>query len=172
PSEDGDPPPRHRDREPVVRAGVPVPRSLRHRLLLGADPSAAGGSGGKSFVTLISIAYYHAGIMDEQPTAVAGRTEPAALAARLRVAGWRFARRMRQESDPGITPTLHAALHSIETHGPMTAGQLAAHEHVQKPTMTRTIQALVDRELVERLPDPLDRRISWLRSTPAGKTLR
>jgi len=110
--------------------------------------------------------------MNDQPTlAVAGHAEPAALAARLRVAGWRFARRMRQESDPGITPTLHAALHSIEKHGPMTPGQLAAHEHVQKPTMTRTIQALVDRELVERLPDPLDGRVSWLRITPAGKKL-
>jgi DNA-binding MarR family transcriptional regulator len=78
---------------------------------------------------------------------------------------------MRQESDPGITPTLHAALHSIETHGPITAGQLAVHEHVQKPTMTRTIQALLDRELIERLPDPLDGRVSWLRITPAGRKL-
>jgi DNA-binding MarR family transcriptional regulator len=110
--------------------------------------------------------------MNEQPTvAVADHGEPAALAARLRVAGWRFARRMRQESDPGITPTLHAALHSIETHGPITAGQLAVHEHVQKPTMTRTIQALLDRELIERLPDPLDGRVSWLRITPAGHKL-
>jgi DNA-binding MarR family transcriptional regulator len=110
--------------------------------------------------------------VNEQSTvAVAGHAEPAALAARLRVAGWRFARRMRQESDPGITPTLHAALHSIETHGPITAGQLAVHEHVQKPTMTRTIQALLDRELIERLPDPLDGRVSWLRITPAGNKL-
>jgi DNA-binding MarR family transcriptional regulator len=110
--------------------------------------------------------------VNEQSTvAVAGHAEPAALAARLRVAGWRFARRMRQESDPGITPTLHAALHSIETHGPITAGQLAVHEHVQKPTMTRTIQALLDRGLIERLPDPLDGRVSWLRITPAGRKL-
>jgi DNA-binding MarR family transcriptional regulator len=78
---------------------------------------------------------------------------------------------MRQESDPGITPTLNAALHSIETHGPITAGQLAVHEHVQKPTMTRTIQALLDRELIERLPDPLDGRVSWLRITPVGRKL-
>jgi DNA-binding MarR family transcriptional regulator len=110
-------------------------------------------------------------VKSDPTIAVAGHAEPAALAARLRVAGWRFARRMRQESDPGITPTLHAALHSIETHGPITAGQLAAHEHVQKPTMTRTIQALLDRELIERLPDPLDGRVSWLRITPTGRKL-
>jgi len=110
-------------------------------------------------------------MQERHSTLVAGRAEPAALAARLRVAGWRFARRMRKESDPGITPTLHAALHSIETHGPITAGQLAAHEHVQKPTMTRTIQALLDHELVERVPDPLDGRVSWLSITPAGRKL-
>jgi DNA-binding MarR family transcriptional regulator len=123
-------------------------------------------------VTLISMAYYAGSVNANQPAlAVAGQAEPAALAARLRVAGWRFARRMRQESDPGITPTLHAALHSIETHGPITAGQLASHEHVQKPTLTRTIQALLDRELVERLPDPLDGRVSWLSITPSGRKL-
>jgi DNA-binding MarR family transcriptional regulator len=110
--------------------------------------------------------------VNEQPTlAVAGHAEPAALAARLRVAGWRFARRMRQESDPGITPTVHAALHTVETHGPITAGQLAAHEHVQKPSMTRTIQALIDRGLIVRLPDPLDGRVRWLSITPAGRRL-
>jgi len=122
-------------------------------------------------VSLISMAYYDVPMNEKASVAVAGHAEPAALAARLRVAGWRFARRMRQESDPGITPTLHAALHSVETHGPITAGQLAAHEHVQKPTMTRTIQALLDRELIERLPDPLDGRVSWLRITPAGHKL-
>jgi DNA-binding MarR family transcriptional regulator len=108
----------------------------------------------------------------QQPTlTVAGHAEPAALAARLRVAGWRFARRMRKESDPGITPTVHAALHTVETHGPITAGQLAAHEHVQKPTMTRTIQALLDRGLIERVPDPLDGRVRWLSITPDGRKL-
>src|ERR687887_1094733 len=110
--------------------------------------------------------------MSQEPAVVvAGHGEPAALAGGLRVAGWRFARRMRQESDPGITPTLHAALHTVETHGPITAGQLAAHEHVQKPTMTRTIQSLLDRGLIERLPDPLDGRVRWLSITPAGRKL-
>ncbi len=96
--------------------------------------------------------------MEERVSTVAGHAEPAALAARLRVAGWRFARRMRRESAPGISPTLSAALHTVETHGPITAGQLAAHEHVQKPTMTRTIQAMLDRGLVERIP-PAGRKL-------------
>jgi DNA-binding MarR family transcriptional regulator len=96
---------------------------------------------------------------------------PADLAARLRVAVWRIARRMRHASDPGITPTLHAALHSVEQHGPMTAGQLAAHEHVTKPTMTRTIAALLERDLIARTPDPLDGRVAWLQITPTGSKL-
>jgi DNA-binding MarR family transcriptional regulator len=37
--------------------------------------------------------------------------------------------------------------------------------------MTRTIGALVDRGLIERLPDPIDGRISWLQVTPAGAAL-
>lgn len=105
--------------------------------------------------------------MTKTPAAV----RPAELAAQLRVAVWRAARRLRHVSDIGLTPTLHAALGSVEMHGPITAGQLAAHEHVRKPTMTRTIRELVDRGLIERLPDPLDGRVTWLHVTPAGAEL-
>jgi len=99
------------------------------------------------------------------------RAECAELAARLRVSVWRAARRMRRESTPGISPTLHAALFTVETHGPITAGQLAEHEQVRKPTMTRTIAALLDQGLITRTPDPLDGRVTWLQVTPAGSQL-
>jgi DNA-binding MarR family transcriptional regulator len=104
-------------------------------------------------------------------TEAARRADPAELASRLRVSVWRAARRMRVESSVGISPTLHAALHSVEVHGPITPGQLAEHENVRKPTMTRTIHALLDEGLVERTPDPLDGRVSWLKVTPAGSKL-
>jgi DNA-binding MarR family transcriptional regulator len=42
---------------------------------------------------------------------------------------------------------------------------------VQKPTMTRTIQALLDRGLIERVPDPLDGRVRWLSITSEGRKL-
>jgi DNA-binding MarR family transcriptional regulator len=99
------------------------------------------------------------------------RTECAELAARLRVSVWRAARRMRRESAPGISPTLHAALFTIETHGPMTAGQLAEHEQVRKPTVTRTIAALLVQGLITRTPDPLDGRVTWLQVTSEGTQL-
>jgi DNA-binding MarR family transcriptional regulator len=105
--------------------------------------------------------------MTQTPAAV----RPAELAAQLRVAVWRAARRLRHVSDIGLTPTLHAALGTVEAYGPITAGQLAAHEHVRKPTMTRTIRELVERGLIERLPDPLDGRVTWLRVTQAGADL-
>ena len=99
------------------------------------------------------------------------RTECAELASSLRVALWRAARRMRRESAPGISPTLHAALFTIESHGPITAGQLAEHEQVRKPTVTRTVAELLERGLITRTPDPLDGRVTWLQATPEGKRL-
>lgn len=99
------------------------------------------------------------------------RTASAELAARLRVAVWRAARRMRRESAAGLSPTLHAALFTIETHGPVTASQLAEHEQVRKPTMTRTIAALLEQGLITRTPDPLDGRVTWLEVTPEGSRL-
>ena len=105
--------------------------------------------------------------MTQTSTAV----RPAELAAQLRVAVWRAARRLRRESDTGLSPTLYAALGTVELHGPITAGQLATHEGVRKPTMTRTIRELAERGLIERLPDPLDGRVSWLQVTPAGAEL-
>ena len=104
-------------------------------------------------------------------TEAARRADPAELASRLRGSVWRAARRMRVESSVGISPTLHAALHTVEVHGPITPGQLARHENVRKPTMTRTIHALLDEGLVERTPDPLDGRVAWLKVTPAGLKL-
>lgn len=93
------------------------------------------------------------------------------LAADVRAAVWRVARRLRREADPGITPTLHAALFTVERHGPIRAGQLAGHENVRKPTMTRTIAALLDRGLITRTVDPLDGRVTWLQVTPEGRRL-
>jgi len=104
-------------------------------------------------------------------TAAAPSLDPAELASRLRVSVWRAARRMRVESSVGISPTLHAALHSVEVHGPITPGQLAEHENVRKPTMTRTIASLLAAGLIERTPDPLDGRVAWLKVTPAGSKL-
>jgi len=81
----------------------------------------------------------------------------------------RLARRLRLEGDASVTPTLLVALATIERHGPMTAGELAAHERVRKPTVTRLIASLLEHGLIERTPDPLDRRVTWVRLSSEGR---
>ncbi len=97
--------------------------------------------------------------------------DAAALASRLRLAVTRLARRLRQEAEAGVTPSQLVALASIEQAGSITIGDLCQAEQVQPPTMTKIVGALVEAGLVAREPDPQDRRIAWLRVTPAGARL-
>jgi DNA-binding MarR family transcriptional regulator len=93
------------------------------------------------------------------------------LASRLRLGVTRLARKLRQEAGAGVSPSLLAALASIERGGPMTIGELCAVEQVQPPTMTRIVASLVQTGLVAREPDPSDRRVAWVRVTPEGAKL-
>ena len=102
---------------------------------------------------------------------VASTVDVAALASQVRLGVTRLARKLRREGDPGMTPTLLAALSTIERHGPMTAGTLASHEQVEKPTVTRLLAVLDERGLIERTPDPLDGRVAWLQISATGRKL-
>jgi DNA-binding MarR family transcriptional regulator len=99
------------------------------------------------------------------------RSTASGLAAHLRLAVTRTARRLRQEAGGGLSPTLSAALASIERHGPLTPSELAARERVQRPTATRLIAGLEERGLVGRTADPGDRRSSLIAVTPDGAAL-
>ena len=121
---------------------------------------------GRWYVTLVSVAYYHVGMPIAPPV-----TDVADLASRLRLGVTRLARKLRREGDTGITPTLLAALSTIERHEPLTAGALAAHEQVEKPTVTRLLAVLEERDLIERTPDPLDGRVTWVQITATGRKL-
>ena len=57
------------------------------------------------------------------------------------------------------------------TEGPAYAAQLARALLVTPPTMTRTLDALVERGLVERQPEPANRRQIALLITPEGQAL-
>jgi DNA-binding MarR family transcriptional regulator len=95
------------------------------------------------------------------------------LAARLRLVITRTARRLRQQSDPGLSPTQAAALATIERAGPLTPSELARIERVQRPTISRVTARLGQAGLLERRPDELDRRGARLRVTREGRrTLR
>ena len=90
------------------------------------------------------------------------------LADQLRFSITRTARRLRQQGDPALSPTLAAALSTIERLGPLGPSELARLERVQRPTVTRVVARLCEAGLVERLPDERDRRAALLTVTPAG----
>ena len=101
----------------------------------------------------------------------------ATLATAMRISVSRLARRLRVErlapelAEPALSDTQLAALATLERHGAMTPGELAEHEKVQPPSMTRVIAALADWELVTRSPDPTDRRQVILSVTSSGREL-
>jgi DNA-binding MarR family transcriptional regulator len=98
-------------------------------------------------------------------------TSDVELASHLRIAVARTARRLRQESGTGLSPSLTAALATIERHGPLTPSELAARERVQRPTVTRIVLRLEEAGLVARAADPGDRRSSLITVTAAGREL-
>jgi DNA-binding MarR family transcriptional regulator len=93
------------------------------------------------------------------------------LAGRLRLTIVRTARRLRQEGGGDLSPSLNAALATLERHGPMTPSELAAHERIQRPTATRILARLEEAGLVTRTPDPKDGRSSLVAANPAGSAL-
>jgi DNA-binding MarR family transcriptional regulator len=97
-------------------------------------------------------------------------TDTAELAARLRLGVTRLARRLRQQAqaEAGITPSMLAALSTLERQGTLTMRELCAAEQVQPPTMTRIVAALVESGLATREPDPSDGRVVWVRPTSEG----
>jgi DNA-binding MarR family transcriptional regulator len=93
------------------------------------------------------------------------------VAARLRLAIARTARRLRQEAGVDLSPSLAAALATVDKHGPLTPSELADREQVQRPTATRIVGRLADAGLVERTSDPGDGRVTLVSPTPEGRAL-
>ena len=94
-----------------------------------------------------------------------------ALASHLRFVLARAARRMRQEAGTGLSPTLTAALATVDRHGPLTPSELATRERIQRPTATKLIAKLEADGLVERTADVFDRRSFLIGITPDGHAL-
>ena len=93
------------------------------------------------------------------------------LAPRLRLAIVRTARRLRQETGTELSPSLTAALSTVERHGPLTPGEVATRERIQRPTATRVLARLEEQGLIDRIPDVRDRRSSLLTASKAGRDL-
>ena len=100
----------------------------------------------------------------------------AGLATVLRISVSRLARRLRAERitkgmEPVLSDTQLAALAALERHSAMTPGELAEHEKVQPPSMTRVITVLEEHGLVVRSPHATDRRQVVLTVTDRGRDL-
>jgi DNA-binding MarR family transcriptional regulator len=103
------------------------------------------------------------------PATSAAHLDEAELAARLRLVINRLARQMRSQGPADLSPSLASALVTIELRGPIALGQLAVHERVTPPSVTRMAAMLEERGLVRREADPADRRIAYMSLTPEGK---
>jgi DNA-binding MarR family transcriptional regulator len=97
--------------------------------------------------------------------------DPVDLAAQLRLSATRLARRLRQETGSGLTPSQLSALATVERHGTVTLGFLAECERVAPPTVTKVVAKLEADGLLERRTDGQDRRIARVTTTEAGDAL-
>src|SRR5215469_10181898 len=94
----------------------------------------------------------------------AGTRSDAVLATAMRISISRLARRLRVErlglggTESVLSDIQLAALAALDRHEAMSPGELADHEKVQPPSMTRVIAVLEERNLVQRAPHPTDRR--------------
>jgi DNA-binding MarR family transcriptional regulator len=93
---------------------------------------------------------------------------PAIDVARLRVSIARLSRWLRRHELAGLTPTQLSALSTVDRHGPLRLGDLAAAEGIAPSTLTRLVTVLEDRGYVDRCPVPGDARASTLTIAPAG----
>jgi DNA-binding MarR family transcriptional regulator len=95
-----------------------------------------------------------------------------AFAGALRDAVGRLGRRMRHQSPhPELSLGQLAALRSLERHGSMTPGELAEHEKVQPPSMTKILARLEAAGYAVRQPHPDDRRQVTVSPSPSGLAL-
>lgn len=105
-------------------------------------------------------------------TTAVGAAFDEATIARLRLVIARLYRQMAQASaGSDLTYSQLSALARIEEHGTVRLGELAAHEGVAAPSLTRTITPLTASGLVDRQPDPTDGRSSLLTLTADGRSL-
>ena len=104
--------------------------------------------------------------------ATKARSATADLAALLRPSLLRLTRLVRnQRVDLSVTLTQLSAMATLQKHGAMSAGELAAQEKVQPPSMTKVLANLEERGLVRREAHPGDRRQAILSITAAGVDL-
>jgi DNA-binding MarR family transcriptional regulator len=67
-----------------------------------------------------------------------------------------------------VTPSQARALGVLTRHGPVRLGTLSEHLRIAPRSTTEVVDILQARGLVERHPDPKDRRATFVELTPEG----
>ena len=84
----------------------------------------------------------------------------------------RLGRRLRAERvSTDLSLTQMSALGTLDRHGPLTPRELADHEKVQPPSMTRVLAGLEERGLILRTPHETDGRQHLVSLTADAKAL-
>ncbi|MFA6574293.1 MAG: MarR family transcriptional regulator [Nocardioides sp.] len=96
----------------------------------------------------------------------------AGLAAELRLSVMRLRRRLASERDPDNELSMNsmAVLGALYRNGELTVGDLAKIEMVQPPSMTRTVNCLVEGGFASRRPHDTDGRQVLVELTERGRT--
>jgi len=95
------------------------------------------------------------------------RTDPALVASELRVVLGQLMRRLRAEH--GFPLSHGAVLGRLDREGARSVSDLAAAERVRPQSMAQTVGDLEADDLVERRPDPADRRRVLIELTRTGR---
>ena len=91
----------------------------------------------------------------------------------LTEAFWAVARTLRHVSKEAlapydVSPSQSRAISVLARHGDMRPGELARHLRIAPRSATEVVDDLQARDLVERSPDPEDRRATIIRLTGGG----
>lgn len=97
-----------------------------------------------------------------------GEADPVEWASRFSAAIVPLGRLLRSVARDRFTPTQLSVLGSIARHGPLSLRDLAGRERLSPPSITKVVAVLETEGVVERLPDPGDRRVCLVRTTEAG----
>jgi len=90
----------------------------------------------------------------------------------LHSAAIRLLRMVRvEDAQAGIGPAQLSALSVLVFGGAKTVSELATIEQVRPPTMSRIVDGLVKKKLVQRVEDEADRRTVRVSATPKGEKL-
>ncbi|MFL5514996.1 MAG: MarR family winged helix-turn-helix transcriptional regulator [Gemmatimonadales bacterium] len=106
------------------------------------------------------------------PTVQMVARSDAGLASELRLSVMRLRRRLSNERHPDnpLSMGAMAVLGCLFRNGDLTVGDLAAHERVQPPSMTRTVNALEDGGYVSRRAHATDGRQVVVVLSERGRT--